>query len=213
MQRSPVRPRLAPVRPLTAHLLVTALLCVASACGGGGGGGSPSADVHVADLTSAGGNGPRAVYLPVSKKALNFPFPHDAFTVLDPTTPSGRRVNLPLEGDTALEIRTRELLNAQDGFDPMTPLQLSFDEPVDLATLAANRDADPSNDTIYVVDVNPASPRFGERAAMDFGQGNYPLDRPPRSYIPNDPLKGVGQYVRSRPSLRRARTPCCSPAA
>ena len=58
----------------------------------------------------------------------------------------------------------------------MTPLQLSFDEPVDLATLAANRDADPSNDTIYVVDVNPASPRFGERAAMDFGQGNYPLD-------------------------------------
>lgn len=193
MQRSFARPSSSVARQPSALLVLALPLVLAAACGGGGGG-APSADVQVADLVSAGGNGPRAVYLPVSKKALNFPFPHDAFTVIDPTMPSGRRLNLPLEGDTALEIRTRELLDAQDGFDPMTPLQLSFDAPVDIATLAVNRDADPSNDTIFVVNVNPRSKRFGERAAMDFGQGNYPLDRPPRSYFPNDPFEGVGQY-------------------
>lgn len=180
-------------RSLVVIFIALAVLCCTSACGGDSGG-SSAADARVADLASAGGNGPRAVYLPVSKKALNFPFPHDAFTLVDPSTPSGRRLNLPLEGDTALEIRIRELLNAQDGFDPLTPMQLSFDEPVDLATLAVNRDTDPTNDTVFVLNVDPRSPRFGERVAMDLGQGNYPIERPPRSYFPNDPLKDVGQY-------------------
>ncbi|MEZ4465469.1 MAG: hypothetical protein R3F43_13590 [bacterium] len=60
---------------------------------------------------------------------------------------------------------------------------MSFDGPLDLATV--------SERSILVVNIEPGDPREGEVAALDLGQGYFPLINPNGSYWGQDPAAGL----------------------
>ena len=104
------------------------------------------------------------------------------------------------------------LLNEEPGFDPFTPIQLSFDAPVDLDTLRVNRSRDPAEHSIFLFNVEVGSERFGERVTLDFGSGLFPTSRLPRTFFPTDPLvdepTSCSTRRTARTSTRTRPTPC-----
>ncbi|MBP7126950.1 hypothetical protein KBD49_11365 [Myxococcota bacterium] len=123
------------------------------------------------------GSGPLVVWDAEARPLPEIPFPNDSATRLDPTSPTGRRVNVALVGSTRLENKIREKANELDGFGTFAPLWVSFSDDLDVQDFARrhrdNRDL--SDDAVYLVDIDPASPEFGRPMPLDAGQGNVPL--------------------------------------
>ncbi len=119
------------------------------------------------------------------------PLPNDIATRHDPTSPTGRRINASMLAPTFLESRTRELLDELDGWGVSQPISIPFSGPIDVESIiAGHRDTDyaTANDVIYVFDVDPDSPEYGDIQHIDLGEGNFPeiledLDK----YAGNDP--------------------------
>lgn len=112
------------VRTVVAAL--AGLLLAACSC-------SPVADVeHVSD----------PVCNPVRVRACGLPFPSDVFTVADPSSPTGRRVDVDDELVSELyraqvprSMWPSAVLNGASGFSTMTPVLFELNRPVDPATL------------------------------------------------------------------------------
>ncbi len=123
------------------------------------------------------GSGPRIVYDLTEKPLPEVPLPSDTATRLDPTSPTGRRLNLSLHASTDAEARLRERANRLDGFGVFAPIVVSFDAPLDLENIRDRhaRNFDFRDDAILLLNVDPTSPGFGEAVPLDAGQGNYPL--------------------------------------
>ncbi len=123
------------------------------------------------------GDGPRVVYDLTAKPLPEVPLPSDTATRMDPTSPTGRRLNLSLRAETDAEARLRDHANALDGFGVFAPITVSFEAPLDLANLRDRhaRNHDFQDDAVLLVNVDPMSPGFGEAVPLDAGQGNYPL--------------------------------------
>jgi len=97
------------------------------------------------------------------------PFPDDYYTVADASMPSGVAIDLPVPPFTEpFQAQAFESLAAQtvgvDGWSRMTHVVLAFSHPLDPAAVPA--DAVASIDPfapIALIDVDPASPDFGDR--------------------------------------------------
>ena len=122
------------------------------------------------------------------------PFPNDLGTVPDPTSPTGLRVNISLVADTHHQSEDRAKVNLLSGWGIFQPITIGFQELIDLDNLAARHaldkrpgDARLDDDAILVVDVTPSSPTFGQAAAIDIGEGRFPMDVwGPDRYFEND---------------------------
>lgn len=122
------------------------------------------------------GEGPRILFDLDAKPLPEIPLPNDLATTLDPNTPTGRRLNLSVEAPTDLESEIRADANTLDGFSTYGPITVSFDAPLDVTDLwNRQNDRDLSNDAIFLINVDPDSPRYGEIAPLDVGSGNFPI--------------------------------------
>lgn len=135
------------------------------------------------------GSGPRVLHDWFARPLPEIPLPNDLATRVDPTTGTGLRLNVSLVGDTRLEREVRANINQLDGFGTFAPITVSFDAPLDIGALLArhgtNRDA--SDDAVYVVNIDPESPEFGERVPLDLGRGFFPATLPQgTTYFPGD---------------------------
>lgn len=157
--------------------LLAALALVATACAG---------DRPASLAAPLSGSGPRVLWDIEARPFPEIPFPNDAATRLDATSPTGRRINISKEAETAAERRFRERLDQLDGFGLLAPLTVRFDAPLDFLDLEErqNDGADVSNDGILLIrlgDGEACGTGEDDRLArLDVGGGAYPLmlDRP-----------------------------------
>ena len=104
------------------------------------------------------------------------PLPNDQATRLDPTSPTGRRLNISEDAPTEYERRTRRTFNQLDGFGTFSPIMVSFDAPLDVGDLySRHSDTDFRNDAIFLLNVDPACKRFGEEIFLDIQSGRNPI--------------------------------------
>ncbi len=146
---------------------------------------------HVQGLRATpAGDGPTIIFDPTTRPFPNIPFPNDVATCIDTSSPTGRRLNISIEGETRLERDVREKLNTLNGFGTYQPITVAFDKPLDLDVLIERhqRNLDFSDDAVYLVNIDPTSPDYGKPVMLDMGRGNFPgLIMPGTSYFPSDP--------------------------
>lgn len=125
--------------------------------------------------------------------------PNDVATRYDETSPTHRRVNASMLAPTRFEARTRELLDRLDGWGVYQAITVPFTGPIDVnSILSRHRDADydTSDDAIYLVNIDPASPELGKIHHLDLGNGNYPVSLEKRDlYWKNDPREDLMSLV------------------
>jgi len=112
------------------------------------------------------------------KPLPDIPLPNDIATRYDPTSATGRRINASMIADTRFESRIRQLIDSLDGWGVFEPITIPFTGPLDIGSiLDGHRDADYdlTNDVIYLINVDRASPDFGSIHHLDLGNGNYPI--------------------------------------
>lgn len=126
-----------------------------------------------------------------AKPLPEIPLPNDIATRYDETSPTLRRVNASLIAPTAFERRVREQLDALDGWGLLQGIAIPFSGPIDPLSVVAGHsddDYDPSNDVVYLVNIDKDSEHFGELTPLDFGIGNYPVILEDQNrYWSNDP--------------------------
>ena len=130
--------------------------------------GGAVAETTFAVAADAAGPSATALYDRTDPLALA-PFPDDYFAVADASTPSGIAIDLPAPPFTeAFQAQAFDALAAQtigvDGWSRMTHVVLAFSHPLDPGAVPA--DAVASMDPfapIALIDVDPASPAFGDR--------------------------------------------------
>lgn len=148
------------------------------------------------------GDGPRVVFDTMRRPLPAVPLPNDVATFPDPTSRTGRRVNVSLVAPTAMEEQARRDFGSLEGWGTSAPISVQFsradgDDPrqpaIDLEDVARrmqNDDHDFSNDPFYVVDLATGIPVF-----VDVGNGYYPVVvRDRDKYFPNDP-KGAESNI------------------
>lgn len=121
----------------------------------------------------------------------DIPLPNDIATRVDPESATGLRVNASMLAPTGMEMRVRREIDSLDGWGLQQPISIPFTGPIDVqSVIDGHRDVDydPSNDVIYLVNIDRDSEDFGRLHYLDLGNGNYPvvLERQDR-YGPNDP--------------------------
>src|SRR4051812_17897712 len=149
------------------------------------------------------GDGPM-VKFDVSHRPLpDVPLPNDVATFADPTSRTGRRINVSLIAPSHMEARAREDFTTMEGWGTSSPVSVSFARPdgadprepaIDLADVASRMQGDEhdlSDDPIYLVNLTTGVPVF-----LDVGGGYYPVTlRDPFRYFPNDPKAGESNLL------------------
>src|SRR4029079_8423368 len=111
----------------------------------------------------------------------------------DPTSRTGRRINVSVVAPTRRETIAREGFNSLEGWGTFAPITVAFGSPLDLEDVArrTTSDYDPGDDPFYVVDLTTGVP-----VILDMGKGNFPLALVDRDkYWPNDPRRGEDSLV------------------
>jgi len=112
-----------------------------------------------------------------AKPLPDVPLPNDTATRMDPTSPTGRRINISLHAETLAESRLRAKADRLDGFGVFSPITVSFDSTLNIEDIrdrhTLNHDFD--DDTVLLVNIDRDSPGFGEAMELDLGRGNHPL--------------------------------------
>lgn len=121
--------------------------------------------------------GPQVVFDIEEKPLPEVPLPNDAATRIDPSSPTGRRLNVSVQAPTALERDTRAKFDRLDGFGTFAPISVRFTAPLDVADIDErhNGNDDFRDDALYLLNVDPTCKRYGEEVALDLGRGRYPL--------------------------------------
>lgn len=136
--------------------------------------------------------GPRIVFDMARRPFPDIPFPNDLLTRQDADSPTGRRLQVPTDADTAPERRLRAQLLTLDGFSTYGPIVVSFDAPLDVekvrqAHALKTRAKDPfAGNAVYVVNVDKKSRRYGEAVPLDLGDGNFPVVLEETKHFTND---------------------------
>jgi hypothetical protein len=144
------------------------------------------------------GNGPVVKFDVTHRPLPEVPLPNDLATFADPTSRTGRRINVSLVAPTFMERNAREDFSTMEGWGISSPISVAFDRApgtdpreaaIDLEDVAARMQGDEhdlSNDAFYVVNLTTGLPVF-----IDVGNGYYPVTlRDPFRYFPNDPKVG-----------------------
>jgi hypothetical protein len=121
--------------------------------------------------------GPRVLWDILAEPLPELPLPNDAATRIDPTSPTGRRLNISIAAaDTEYERDTRRKFNGLDGFGIFSPIVVSFDAPLDLADLARRHGTndDFRDDAVFLLNVDPDCQRFGEEVTLNIGRRRFP---------------------------------------
>ncbi|MBM4343800.1 MAG: hypothetical protein FJ100_10540 [Deltaproteobacteria bacterium] len=129
--------------------------------------------------------GPTVVFDPLRRPQPEIPFPNDL--ALHRRADGAQYVNVSTVSEAAIDRRNREHLNNVEGFSGLTPISVSFDGPLDLTTV--------TDDSVFVVNVQPGGGHVGEVIPLDLGRGWYPHTAEPHAYFPNDKLGFFDSYV------------------
>lgn len=150
--------------------LLTSMLGVFSWCS------ACSAPDHGGWADAVATGGPVVRYDISAKPLPEIPLPNDAATRLDPSSPTGRYLNISEDGPTRYEREVRAKFNRLDGFGAYAPIFVSFDQPLDVVDLHQRHEGDDDfrNDAVYLLNVDPDCSRFGEEVALDMGGGHFP---------------------------------------
>ena len=111
------------------------------------------------------------------------PYPSDLFTVSDPGTPTGRRLDLA-EGDAVVVDRGTDVffggkrfyqwLNELDGASTFAPAFVPLSGPIDPTSLPGTaEEAAAPGSAVFLVDLQPGSPHAGERHPATVGYERY----------------------------------------
>lgn len=133
---------------------------------------STGCDDPTAGWAAPGGAGPRIKWDLAHKPLPEIPFPNDVATIADPTSPTGRRINVSLIAPTGTERHVRDKLSRFVGFSTFAPITVGFEAPIDTANVRRRHkeNNNPADDTVYLIDLES-----GERVPLDLGRGNYPI--------------------------------------
>ncbi|MCB9666390.1 MAG: hypothetical protein H6732_19925 [Alphaproteobacteria bacterium] len=128
------------------------------------------------------GSGPE-VYIDWDAEPLpEVPFPNDLSTTSDPASPTGLRLNVPLEAELDFESEARAKINALSGFGIYSPISVRFRARLDIDNLKQRHPNDLwesttfDDDAVFVIDVDPDSPDRGKAVLLDLGHGRFPVD-------------------------------------
>jgi hypothetical protein len=148
------------------------------------------------------GTGPRVVFDLERRPLPEIPQPNDVATFADPTSRTGRRINVSLVAPTTMETKAREGFSEMEGWGTYAPLTVAFTRAdgadprapaIDLDDVRTrmHRDVhDLRDDPVYVVNLTTGVP-----VILDMGDGNFPLTmRDLDAYWPND-LKAKEQNL------------------
>lgn len=164
-------------------VLVSSLIFAGLAC-------SSEEEEEVGLSTTEPAGGPQVQFELDTYPFPNIPFPNDRLTRPDDASPTGVRVDLPGASDDYGEARFRSAFNEAAGFGVFSPISISFDRPLDIDELIKRHQQltpDFSDDAIYLVNVDPDSPNYGELSLLDMGLGNFPITLArPDNYYEND---------------------------
>jgi hypothetical protein len=132
------------------------------------------------------------------------PIPDDYWLVPDAAQPSGRRIALeppPYPGLTGVAaFAVAETIGWRDGWSPVQPFVLGFSHPVDDASLPHGEAAslDPAA-PIGLFDMDPASPRYGERIGFSLRARSDPVPAGGTDHtlllFPAETLREGGRYA------------------
>lgn len=136
------------------------------------------------------GDGPEIVFDTTRRPLPEIPQPNDIATFADPTSRTGRRINVSLVSPTRLESVARAGFTSLEGWGTFAPITVAFankttnDTAIDIEDVARRTsDYDPADDPFYIVDLTTGVP-----VILDMGKGNFPLALLERDkYWPNDP--------------------------
>ena len=103
---------------------------------------------------------------PLADPIPEIPFPNDIATVVDASSPTGRRLNIRMRAPTRLEQDVRTNMNQLDGFGTFSPISVPFEAALDLRTVTA--------ENILLLNIDPRSPRFGQRIPLDLPPYDHP---------------------------------------
>lgn len=132
-------------------------------------------------VATAPGAGPMVRYDILTRPFPDVPFPNDAATRLDETSPTGRRINVTEEAATEVERRVRRRINQLPGFGVAAPITVAFDAPIDAWDLRERQhgDDDISNDAMLLIRLGPemgdGEACEARRVGLDVGGGYFPL--------------------------------------
>ncbi len=154
-------------------------------------------DEAVGLYPASGGSGPEVKWDVAARPLPEIPFPNDAATFPDPDSPTGRRVNASMVGTTKLETDARKKIDRLDGFGIFAPIYVSFDEPLDLGVIrdAQQGNDDFADDVVYLVNLEKGSPRYGQPAILDVGNGNFPVVLNETEFFENDERAGESNIM------------------
>ncbi len=152
-------------------------------------------------------NGPTVRWDVLAKPLPEIPLPNDAATRLDPSSPTGRRLNISLRADTAFERRMREGFDTLDGFGTYAPILVQFDSALDVLDLWARHNGGPwpeggpnrddfRDDAVFLFNVDPSCERFGEEIALDIGRGRFPVAVAKHDILEDNPASPGGKRLR-----------------
>ena len=107
-------------------------------------------------LRTPSGTGPTVRFDLDHKPLPEIPLPNNIATVHDPTSPTGRRVNVSLHGVTMAEEELREKIHTMDGFGIFSPITVAFEEPLDLVNIRERQTGNHAftDDTVLLVNID-----------------------------------------------------------
>ena len=141
------------------------------------------------------GPGATVVFEPTRRPLPEVPLPNDIATFPDPTSRTGRRINVSMIGKSSMEQNARGGLNELEGWGTFMPIWASFQKPpgadphkpaLDLDAIKKRMpkgDYEFPDDPVYVINL-----RTGIPTVLDMGSGNFPgTMQEPFLYGENDP--------------------------
>ena len=106
------------------------------------------------------------------------PLPNDLATRHDSTAATGRRLNASQVAATGFERLTRQMVDELDGWGVFAPITIPFSGDIDPLEVIKRHHGDDyafADDLLYIIDITPGSPTHGQPAALDLGNGNFPV--------------------------------------
>ncbi|MBZ0271998.1 hypothetical protein K8I61_08170 [bacterium] len=171
-----------------AGFLAVFALAFLAGCDAGDGPEADLTDDEMEDFENPGGEGPEVLFEPDASPVSLIPQPNDLLTREDPTTVTGRRVNVPIEGPSDFIRELRRRLRGLDGFGTFQNIVVSFSEPIDLKTVG--------DKTVYLVNVDPRSEGYGELVTLDLGKGFFPKNLlNTEGFFTNDEMKDADSAI------------------